>query len=55
MAKDPVCGMTIDGTKAAATATHEGKTYVFCSDTCKAKFLQDPRRYTEGGQQAGHH
>jgi len=31
-ATDPVCGMTIEQESAVATATHEGKTYYFCSD-----------------------
>ncbi len=36
--KDPVCGMTVD----EATAIHterDGKTYYFCSDGCREKFL----------------
>lgn len=36
--KDPVCNMTVD----AATAIHaerDGKTYYFCSDRCRQKFL----------------
>ncbi len=54
MTKDPVCGMAIDGTKAAASTTYQGKTYSFCRDDCKAKFLQDPARYAESGH-SGHH
>lgn len=42
---DPVCGMEID-TTAAVTATHQGKTYYFCTEENKAKFLKDPGRYT---------
>ena len=45
MAKDPVCGMTVDE-KAALRSTHDGKTYVFCSASCKAKFDANPGRYT---------
>jgi len=29
MAKDLVCGMTVDENKAAATASYQGKTYYF--------------------------
>ena len=55
MTKDPVCGMAVDTagdgigwvTKAVTTVTHDGKTYSFCSDACKAKFLADPGRYAE--------
>lgn len=47
MAKDPVCGMVVDEKKAAATVTHQGKPYFFCSEGCKTKFLQNPARYVE--------
>jgi YHS domain-containing protein len=39
--KDPVCGMTVD----AATAIHterDGKTFYFCSDACRKKFVALP-------------
>ena len=39
--KDPVCGMTVN----EATAIHaerDGKTYYFCSDGCRQKFLSKP-------------
>ena len=39
--KDPVCGMTVD----EATALHaerDGKTFYFCSDHCRQKFLSTP-------------
>jgi len=39
---DPVCGMTVDKEKAAATYQYHGKTYYFCSLMCKQKFEQDP-------------
>jgi P-type Cu+ transporter len=38
-AVDPVCGMDVDPTSAAATATVEGKTYYFCSTGCRDHFL----------------
>mgnify|MGYP003383406373 CR=1 FL=1 len=53
MTTDPVCGMTIDKAKAAATAVHQGNTYMFCSEACKAQFLQDPAKYSGSGP-AGH-
>ncbi len=43
--KDPVCGMSVDPAKAAATAAHEGKTYYFCSPGCGEKFKADPQKY----------
>jgi len=39
--KDPICGMTVDET----TALHEvrdGKTFYFCGDHCRKKFLSAP-------------
>lgn len=54
MTKDPVCGMVVDETKAVASTTYQGQAYSFCSDGCKAKFLQDPARYAESGS-SGHH
>src|SRR5689334_14240441 len=44
MAKDPVCGMTVE-TDTPHRAEHEGKTYYFCSAGCRAKFVADPGRY----------
>jgi adenylate cyclase len=42
MVIDPVCGMRIDTEDAAATAEHQGTTYYFCSEACRAAFLADP-------------
>jgi Cu+-exporting ATPase len=39
--KDPICGMTVD----EATALHaerDGKTFYFCSEPCRKKFLSTP-------------
>jgi Cu+-exporting ATPase len=44
MAKDPVCGMTVDD-KASLKSTYGGKNYVFCSASCKTKFDKEPGRY----------
>jgi Cu+-exporting ATPase len=43
--KDPVCGMTVDPATAAARADHAGRTYYFCSQGCRDKFVADPARY----------
>ncbi len=45
MAKDPVCGMAVEEKKAEATASHEGRTYYFCSAGCKSKFEREPMKY----------
>jgi Cu+-exporting ATPase len=42
---DPVCGMQIDPTTAAATREHEGTTFSFCSTGCATTFDADPHRY----------
>lgn len=47
MTKDPVCGMAVDETKAAATASYEGRTFHFCSAGCKSKFEKEPTKYAE--------
>ncbi|NQV24108.1 MAG: YHS domain-containing protein, partial [Rhodopirellula sp.] len=38
MAKDPICGMTVDETQ-AISAERDGKTFYFCSEHCRKKFL----------------
>ena len=48
MQRDPVCGMAVDETQAAATSTYKGKTYYFCAQGCKEKFDQSPEKYLTG-------
>ena len=43
MAKDPVCGMSVDD-KAPLKSTYAGKNYLFCSASCKEKFDKEPGR-----------
>ena len=50
---DPVCGMQVDPAKAAAQAEHQGKTYYFCSESCRKQFGADPGKYA--GQTPAHH
>ena len=45
LAKDPVCGMSVDPATAAHRAAHDGQDYFFCSAGCKTKFAADPLRY----------
>jgi Cu+-exporting ATPase len=35
---DPVCGMKVDPSKAAASVAYKGATFHFCSQGCAAKF-----------------
>ena len=48
MAIDPVCKMTVDESKPAATSEHEGKKYYFCAVGCKKAFDKDPKKYLCG-------
>ena len=43
--KDPVCGMEIYPEDAAAQEAHDGRTFYFCSESCRQAFLADPHRY----------
>ncbi len=52
MATDPVCGMTVDPHTARHRAEHGGRTWYFCCEGCRAKFLADPARYLEGRAEA---
>ncbi len=45
MAKDPVCGMTVEPEKAAATSEYRGETIYFCNPNCKKKFDETPDAY----------
>ena len=45
LAKDPVCGMTVDPHTAKHRAEHAGRTYYFCRAGCREKFEADPERY----------
>lgn len=51
MAKDPVCGMSVNEKKAAVTAAHDGKTHYFCGAACKDRFVKSPKQYL--GRQKG--
>lgn len=43
--RDPVCGMTVDPMGSKQTAEHGGRTFHFCSGSCKAKFEAAPETY----------
>ncbi|MCG9478720.1 MAG: YHS domain-containing protein [Actinomycetia bacterium] len=42
---DPVCGMKIDKSGAAATSEYKGRTYYFCAEGCKTQFEKFPEKY----------
>ncbi len=39
--KDPICGMTVNEAS-AFHAERDGKTFYFCSDHCRQKFVAAP-------------
>ena len=42
---DPVCGMNVEESKAAAKTGYAGVTYYFCSTNCQRNFELDPAAY----------
>jgi xanthine dehydrogenase accessory factor len=44
-ARDPVCGMTVDVTRARHRSEHDGRTFFFCSAGCRREFEADPAKY----------
>jgi len=47
-ARDPVCGMQVDGSKPVRhEATYNGTVYRFCSESCKGKFVANPAKYVK--------
>ena len=54
MVKDPICGMEISENEAAGKSENKGKTYYFCSPSCKATFEKEPQKYTAKEQRGSH-
>jgi YHS domain-containing protein len=52
MAKDPVCGMTVDEKTAKFKSDYMGKTYYFCAASCKTTFDKNPVKFAGG--KSGH-
>jgi Cu+-exporting ATPase len=42
---DPVCGMSVDPATSAASLSHDGKIYYFCSTSCAKKFEAAPSTF----------
>ena len=42
---DPVCGMTVTPGPNALRAEHDGKTYYFCSERCRSRFMESPEQF----------
>jgi len=45
MAKDPVCGMSVDEKTSKLKSEYMGKTYYFCNQSCKTAFDKNPSKY----------
>ncbi len=45
MVKDPVCGMSVDPRASKQHAIFAGKSYHFCSRSCRESFEVEPNRY----------
>jgi Cu+-exporting ATPase len=52
---DPVCGMSVDPSTAAASAEYEGRRYYFCSRHCHKAFAEEPARYVSTPHDHGAH
>jgi Cu+-exporting ATPase len=50
---DPVCGMSVEPSRARGSTVYQGQTYYFCSPSCLQRFEQDPEHYLHRGP-AGH-
>jgi P-type Cu+ transporter len=45
LARDPVCGMSVDPETARVRTVHDAKPYYFCCTGCLEKFRADPQRF----------
>ena len=52
---DPVCGMDVSADSAKATTVFRGKTYYFCSISCRDNFDAAPEKYADASRREGHH
>jgi Cu+-exporting ATPase len=43
--QDPVCGMALPPAGDRLHASYDGNEYVFCSELCKRRFLEQPEHY----------
>jgi P-type Cu+ transporter len=50
--QDPVCGMHVDPEAGGPRSEHDGRTYHFCSEHCRARFDADPEAYLHPAEPA---
>ena len=53
LAKDPVCGMSVDRAQPGATRQHHGNSYHFCSTGCAERFEKNPQHFLSAPGTAG--
>ncbi len=51
--KDPVCGMSVEPSKAAAAFEFAGNNYYFCSKRCAERFAAEPQKFLAAPGSAG--
>ncbi len=51
MARDGVCGMEVDQSRAAAVLEYEGQKFYFCALSCYDAFEKNPEKYVSGRKQ----
>jgi len=51
-AADPVCGMWVNKTDAAAKIEYQDTTYFFCTAECGKRFAENPQHYLSAGKSA---
>ena len=44
---DPVCEMNVNEQNAAGKSDYQGKTFYFCSSSCKQRFDENPQNYAK--------
>lgn len=55
MSKDPICGMEVNESEVSNKSEYEGKSYYFCSSSCKAEFDAAPEKYVGKEDSSEHH
>ena len=47
---DPVCGMQLESSQAAAQTVYEGQAYFFCSEECRKTFEENPKEFLKSAK-----
>jgi len=50
-ATDLACGIKVKKSEAKVSYEYKGKTYYFCSEECKEKFVKDPEKYIKESEE----